>query len=30
MQDAEKADSSAEMFRVGGHFEQCSGAGLEQ
>ena len=25
-----KPIASAKMFRVGGHFEQCSGAGLEQ
>jgi hypothetical protein len=30
MQDAQKADLGAEVFRIGGHLQQCFGAGLEQ
>ena len=30
MQDGEEADLSAEPFRIGSHFEQGLGAGLEQ
>ena len=30
MQDGEKSDLSTEPFRIGGHFEQGLGTGLEQ
>ena len=30
MQDADKADTSAQMLRISGNLKQCGGAGLEQ
>jgi hypothetical protein len=30
MQDTQEPDLGAEMLRIGGHFQQGSGAGLEQ
>jgi hypothetical protein len=30
MQDAQEADLRAKVFRIGGDFEQCCGAGVEQ